>query len=78
MKFVNNIKTVRQKKGISQQELAEMLGVSQSRVSDIERGRNNVEGYTLGLAYKIANALSCSVDALFVENEAGQQMNNET
>lgn len=55
------IKAAREKKGLSQKQLAQLLGVSQPTVSDWESGRKNP---TLENLSKIADALGCSVDGL--------------
>lgn len=38
----NRIKTLRKNQGLSQRELSEKLGISQTMVSNWENGRNNV------------------------------------
>lgn len=68
MEIVNNIRKIRIEKCISQKDLANAIGVSQSRMSDIERNRRKAEGYSIGLACKLAEALGCSFDELFLSN----------
>ena len=58
---VNRIAAVRERLGISQQELARRLKVRQSTVSRMEQKRANL---TLGTLRKIAKALGCSVHQL--------------
>jgi putative transcriptional regulator len=58
----NCIKQIRQKKGLSQQELANLCDVSRQTINAIE---NNKYDPTLKLAFNIAKYLNASVDTLF-------------
>lgn len=58
----NNIKEIRTKKGLVQQELANICGVSRQTVNAIE---NNKYDPTLELAFKLSRALGTTVDNLF-------------
>ena len=53
----NNIKSVRQSKGLSTTQLAEILGVSQPTITRWEQGRRNLTLENLGA---IAAALGCA------------------
>ena len=55
------IKRQRMALGMAQGELAEMLGVSQAMISQIEKGRKPP---SLMLSKEIAGILNCSVDSL--------------
>lgn len=57
-----NIKQYRQLKGLSQEELAEKLDVSQQTMSKIERGINFLTSETLE---KISNILGVKISELF-------------
>lgn len=59
----NNIKEIRTKKHLYQQELADICGVSRQTVNAIE---NNKYDPTLELAFKLASALDTTVDNLFI------------
>lgn len=61
-KLGNNLKSIRTAKNITQSELAELLGVDKSFVSNIENGKNNP---TLSTIASLAKALKVSVDELF-------------
>jgi transcriptional regulator with XRE-family HTH domain len=61
-KLGNNLKAIRTAKNITQSELAELLGVDKSFVSNIENGKNNP---TLSTIASLAKALKVSVDELF-------------
>lgn len=52
---MENIKEKREQLGISQKELAELCGIAQSTLCDIEQGRSKP---SLPVAIKIANVLN--------------------
>lgn len=56
-----NIVKYRKVKGLTQQELADLIGLSRSGLTDIELGKNNVYGVTI---VRIAKALGISADTL--------------
>lgn len=56
-----NLKNIRQEKGITQANLAEMLNVNQSTISKWEC---QTAGPTLATLQKITNVLNCSLDEL--------------
>ena len=52
-----NVKRVRQEKGLTQEQLAELSGFSQQYVSGLEQGRRNP---TIVSLYELATALGVS------------------
>lgn len=58
----NNIKTVRTEQGLSQSQLAEMVGVSRNTISSIETGQFNP---TAKLALVLCIALDRKFEQLF-------------
>ena len=52
-----NVKRVRQEKGLTQEQLAELSGFSQQYISGLEQGRRNP---TIGSLYELALALDTS------------------
>jgi putative transcriptional regulator len=58
----NNLKEVRQKKGLTQEELASNVGVSRQTIISIERYRYKP---SLELAMKIAKKLNINTEKLF-------------
>ena len=58
----NNLKEVRQKKGLTQEELASNVGVSRQTIISIERYRYKP---SLELAMKIARKLDINTEKLF-------------
>lgn len=59
--FANNLKTARQLKGYSQRALAELIGATQSTVSNWELGYRSPD---ISTVKKLAAILGVSVDAL--------------
>lgn len=63
-----NVRKIRKAKGLTQEVLAEVAGVSQQYVSDLERGRRNPSVITL---YVLAQAMGVShVDLVMPDGEA--------
>lgn len=60
--FISNIRTIRKKKGLSQEYLARAVGVSRVAISRYENGEREPKQEILG---KIANALGVSVHELY-------------
>lgn len=58
----DNVKSLRLKCGLSQQSLAESVGISYPRISEIERGRGNPTVRTL---QAIADVLDVPIERLF-------------
>lgn len=56
-----NIRRIRRAKEISQEQLAQKVGISQSMICQIERGTKAV---TLSLSVEIAAALCCDLNCL--------------
>ena len=52
-----NVKRIRQKKGLTQEQFAEVSGFSQQYISSLEQGRRNPTVVTL---YELATALGVS------------------
>ena len=63
VEFKNRIREFRKKKGLRQTDLARLVGIFQSELSEIERGLRKPSVY---LAKKIAKALGVSLDDLFL------------
>lgn len=64
----NNIKVERAKQNISQEDLANMVGVSRQTINSIERGRFVPSTV---IALKIAGVFKCKVEDIF-ELEDGE------
>ena len=60
-KFAKNLKAERYRKGVTQAQLAELVGVSESTVSLLERG---LQTPSIFLVYDIANVLEIDINEL--------------
>ena len=62
----NRIEEIRNIKGIKQDELGKMLGVSRQTISSLENGRYNP---SIMLAYKIAKLFNMTIEEIFIFEE---------
>ena len=62
----NRIKEIRNAKGIKQEELSKMLGVSRQTISSLENGRYNP---SIILAFKIAKLFDMAIEEIFIYEE---------
>ncbi|MDD6073596.1 MAG: helix-turn-helix transcriptional regulator [Clostridium sp.] len=62
----NRIEEIRNIKGIKQEELGKMLGVSRQTISSLENGRYNP---SIMLAYKIAKLFNMTIEEIFIFEE---------
>lgn len=62
----NHLKTLRQDQGMTQQELAQALGVSRQTVHSIEAGKYDP---SLPLAFKIARLLQQPIEQIFLPDD---------
>lgn len=63
------LKAIRIEKGLSQKQLADMVGISQPSYSNIENGKRNPTVKTLK---KIVKALNCNIEDLLEEDKEVQ------
>ena len=64
----NRIEALRNQRGMRQEELGKLLGVSRQTISSLENGRYNP---SILLAYKIAKLFNLSIEEVFIfEGEA--------
>ena len=61
----NRIKEKRAERGLSQQILADLLGVSRQTIISIENGKHDP---SLTLAFAMSHTFGCTVDELFQPN----------
>jgi transcriptional regulator with XRE-family HTH domain len=64
-----NVKRIRQEKGLTQEQFAEVSGFSQQYISSLEQGRRNPTVVTI---YELATALGVSHIELVGPNKDGQ------
>ncbi|NSW93051.1 MAG: helix-turn-helix transcriptional regulator [Firmicutes bacterium] len=62
---MNKLRELRDKKGLTQEEIANVLGINSQYYSMLERG---VRTPGFKLAKKIADFYECSVDEIFFDN----------
>ncbi len=62
----NRIEEIRNQKGIKQEELGKMLGVSRQTISSLENGRYNP---SIMLAYRIAKLFDKTIEEVFIFEE---------
>lgn len=66
----NRIEEIRKERGIRQEELAKMLGVSRQTVSSLETGRYNP---SISLAFKVACCFGMHIEEIFIYEENEQK-----
>lgn len=64
----NRIEEIRSAKGIRQDELAKLMGVSRQTISSLENGRYNP---SILLAHKIAKHFNMKIEEIFIFEEGG-------
>jgi putative transcriptional regulator len=62
----NRIEEIRNSRGIRQEELARLLGVSRQTISSLENGRYNP---SIMLAHKIAQYFEMTIEEVFIFEE---------
>jgi putative transcriptional regulator len=63
--MANNLKRLREAKGLQQQEMAKLMGLNVTFYNKIERGHKNL---TVRKALKVAEILECSLDDIFLDS----------
>lgn len=62
----NNLEHIRKQRGITQEELANVLEVSRQTIGSLENGRYNP---SIQLAFKIARFFNVSIEDIFIYEE---------
>ncbi len=62
----NRIEEIRNERGMRQEELAKLLGVSRQTISSLENGRYNP---SIGLAHKVAKLFGRTIEEVFIFEE---------
>jgi transcriptional regulator with XRE-family HTH domain len=71
MAFAKRLKALRERRGLSQNQLAHDAGVSQAIVQRLEAGIRQVDNASVGVIRKLARALQVSVDHLIGQYDQG-------
>lgn len=69
----NNITFYREKEGLTQYALADILGVDHSYVSKVESGK---KGVSIDFIFKFSQELGISMDTLFSDSSASNSLKN--
>ena len=70
----NRVRELRSERGLTQEEVADRVGVSRQTIISIESGRYNP---SILLAYKLARLFSESVEGLFLLAEQSAREGND-
>ena len=62
----SRLKVIRNNKGMTQEQLSEMVGINSKYLSSIERGKENP---TLNMIIKISESLDATIDDIFKDIE---------
>ena len=65
----NNLKELRQQMGLTQQELANLIGTQKQYISNLETGIRNLDGIRSETLQKLCSALNCTPED-FVKEDA--------
>lgn len=66
----NKLEEIRKQKGIKQEELADVMGVSRQTISSLENGRYNP---SVILAIKLARYFGLNVEDIFIYEETNDE-----
>ena len=66
----NNLKELRQQMGLTQQELANLIGTQKQYISNLETGIRNLDGIRSETLQKLCAALNCTPEELVKEDDA--------
>lgn len=61
---MSNLKRIRKENKLSQSKLSELSGVNLRTLQDYEQGHKDINGASALTVYKLAQALSCSMENL--------------
>ncbi|MND90049.1 putative HTH-type transcriptional regulator [compost metagenome] len=72
MEYKERIKAARRHAGLTQAQLAKLVGIDQASVSDLERGRSQRSSYNASIAK------ACGVSAIWIESGSGPMVSGTT
>lgn len=71
------MRELRLKRGMTQQQLADKVGMSQSRIAAYESGTNDVSNMTLGNALKFCSALRIANPRKLLDSDSESSADSE-
>lgn len=71
---MNTIKELRKKTGMSQSDLANLVGLSLRTLQEYEQGRRSIEGMAAATMYKITIALRCDIADLIAPDSYKEEV----
>lgn len=69
-----SLKGLRQKRGLSQRDLADKVGISRGRIGDYESGRYGIGGMSLDMAIRLCDALKVANPRKLLESDSDCQV----
>lgn len=72
---MSNVATLRKQAGLTQRELADLVGVTESTIRNLENNRNGVE--QIERVVKLCRALKCSAEDLINYVEVGAEESHD-
>ena len=73
-----SLRELRQKRGYTQEQLGNKVGMTQGRIADFEAGRRSIGNMTLENAQRICDALSVSNTRKLLEAERPKENTSES
>lgn len=61
---MSKLKTIRQSRGFSQSQLAELSGVNVRMIQHYEQGTNDITKAQVATVHQLAKALNCTIEEL--------------
>lgn len=65
----NRLEEIRKQRGMTQEELADLLTVSRQTINALENGRYNP---SIELAFKLARYFKCGIEDIFIYEEENE------
>ena len=65
----NNLKQIRQRAGLTQEQLAEIMGTKKQYISSLETGARNISTIKTDTMSRLCTALNCSINDLFISDD---------
>lgn len=73
---ISNIGKLREEKGLTQRQLSQEVGVTETTIANWEKGRSGLEW--ISRIKKLCDALGCKLEDLLIEPPGSSESNQET